>query len=271
MKLLGCVKIVPDLEMLSNEDWVTDDTQYVDTSFVKTDWNCYDESGLEMMLKLSDYLEGFNIIYELSALTIGKENCDQYLRVLYALGFQKAIRVDCNENISYWPELVAGAIANYVKNEGGQSVIIMGRQSADGDNGKTPLLTAELLGFPCITQVIKLEPVDDEHLKIHSMTEDGILIQIIKIPCVISIGDAPNSYLRVPTLKDRMKLGKQPIDYYTFEDLDINIKELVPGLKPLSVVQIKNNRQTEVIAVDTAEKAAKILYDSYLKERLEKL
>lgn len=273
MKLLGCFKIVPDLEMLSDEDFVADARHYVDTSFVKTAWNCFDESALEMMLKLSDYSESFLVMYELSALTIGKELCDSYLRVLYALGFKQAARIDCNENLAYRPELIAAGIASYVQNKGGQSVVVMGRQTADGDNSKTPLLTAELLGWPCITQVVKFAPVDEEHLCIESMTEDGLLKQVIKIPCVISVGDAPNSYLRVPTLKDRMKLGKQEIAHYSFSDLgiDANAEGYIADLEPISVLPINNDRQTIRITEKSPAKAAEVVYNSYLKGRLEEL
>ena len=270
MRLLGCFKVVPDLEKLSQSDWVSDDHGVVDTSFVPAIWNCFDESALEMMLKLSDLSEGFSVMCELSALTIGNEYCDPYLSTLYALGFQKAVRIVCNEERIYWPELTAAAIKAYVENIGGQDVIVMGRQSADGDNSKTPLLTAELLNWPCVTQVIAMELIDEHRLKIRSMTEEGIVTQVIHTPCVISVGDAPNSFLRVPTLKDRMKRGKQPIFYYQLEDLGIDSEkeEHLPDLEVISVKAVENDRQTEFLTGDTPEETAYRLYHSYLKERL---
>lgn len=270
MRLLVCFKIVPDLEKLSEQDWIVNDKNTVDVSFVQTGWNCFDESALEMMLKLSDLSESFIGMYELSALTIGNEQCDSYLRVLYSLGYKKAVRINNFEDIRFWPELVSAAIVSYVKNRGNQSVIVMGRQSADGDNSKTPLLTAELLGWPCVTQVIKMEPVDEKHLKIYSMGEYGVLIQVLKIPFVAVVGDTPNSYLRVPTLKARMKLGKQPIEYLNFEELGINIDdiELSPDLEVMSIKKIDNDRHTLMITGDTPEEKAEKLYHTYLKGRL---
>ena len=47
----------------------------------------------------------------------------------------------------------------------------MGSVSSDGNNGKTPLLTAEKLGWPCVTQVIQMELVDEGHLRVTSMQD----------------------------------------------------------------------------------------------------
>ena len=58
MKILGCFKIVPDLDLIAEEDWTADDRLRVDTGYAKLLWNCFDEGALEMMLKLSDLSEG---------------------------------------------------------------------------------------------------------------------------------------------------------------------------------------------------------------------
>ena len=55
MKILGCFKVVPDLDLVADEDWRTGGGLAVDTSYVKPVWNCFDEGALEMMLRLSDY------------------------------------------------------------------------------------------------------------------------------------------------------------------------------------------------------------------------
>ncbi|MEG0155217.1 MAG: electron transfer flavoprotein subunit beta/FixA family protein [Lachnospiraceae bacterium] len=273
MKLLGCVKIVPDLEQLSEEDWIVDEKQNIDVSFVKTQWNCFDESALEMMLRLSDLSEGFNVIFELDALTIGREICENYLKTLYALGYEKTVRIECEEELRFWPEMTARLIAEYVSQKGGQDVILMGIQSSVGDNGKTPLLVAEILGWPCITQVIEIEPVDEKYLRVRNTVDGGSVTQTIAIPCVLSVGNTPNSYLRVPTLKDRMKRGKKPIERYSAEEL--KIKAFCEDTQPKNIlVNLKNvshQRTGILIKGATPEEKAKELYQSYLKGRLKKL
>ncbi|PAB60089.1 electron transfer flavoprotein subunit beta/FixA family protein [Anaeromicrobium sediminis] len=272
MKILVCFKVVPDLEMLSHEDWIADSDLNIDVSFVKNMLNCFDESALEMALKLSDHSEGFNV-FNLTALTIGNKKLDTYLKTLYALRFEKAIRIENNEDIRFLPEVVATVISKYVKDINNQDVIILGRQSGEGDNGKTPLLVAETLRWPCITQVINIEPHKKHSLKVTSMVDGGILTQIIKTPCVLSVGNAPNSYMRVPTLKDKMKYGKTPIDVLDIEEFNIEglIKLYSSNCELKGLKKISNEREGIIIAGATPEEKAQILYDSYLKERLEKL
>ena len=94
MKILACFKIVPDLDLVAEEDWKADEELRVDTGYVRPIWNCFDESALEMMLKLSDLSEGFDVVYELSALTVGKKKDESFLKTLYALGYSHGIRIE---------------------------------------------------------------------------------------------------------------------------------------------------------------------------------
>ncbi|MFR1053026.1 MAG: hypothetical protein ACLSFB_00470 [[Clostridium] scindens] len=55
MKILGCFKIVPDLDFIAQEDWMADGQFQVDTSYAKLLWNCFDEGALEMMLNFLIY------------------------------------------------------------------------------------------------------------------------------------------------------------------------------------------------------------------------
>ena len=54
MNILVCFKAVPDIELLRDEDWEIDENLQVDTSFLKRDLNSYDESALEIALRLLD-------------------------------------------------------------------------------------------------------------------------------------------------------------------------------------------------------------------------
>lgn len=269
MKILGCFKIVPDLELIAEEDWEADEQLRIDTGYAKLLWNCFDEGALEMMLKLSDLSEGFGVVYELNALTIGKKKHESFLKTLYALGFAHGTRVEAEEEINFCPELIAELIANYVKNTAEQDVVITGTQSAEGSNMKTPYLLAEKLGWPCVSQVTGVEPVDEGSLKVMSEVTGGQLVQIIKTPCVLAVGNAPCAYLRIPTLKDKMRLGKKPVELLTMEEL--GMREDASGVKLTSMEKVDNSRNTVVIEGDTPQEKAQKLYDLYLKGRLERL
>lgn len=273
MKMMVCFKAVPDLEMLSEEDWAADSDLKVDLSFVRNILNCFDESALEMALKLSDVSEGFDVLLNLTAFTIGDQKSDTYLKTLYALRFKKAVRIESNEDLRFFPDVTATVISQYVREINHQDVIVLGRQSGEGDNGKTPLLVAEMLEWPCITQVIRIEPDTEGSLKVTNMVDGGTLTQTITTHCVLSVGNAPNSYLRVPTLKDKMKYGKTPIEVLDIQQFNIQalLDDCRHGCELKGLEKISHKRQGIIIEGETPREKARILYDSYLKERLEKL
>jgi electron transfer flavoprotein alpha/beta subunit len=172
MKFLACFKIVPDLDMMPQGDWPLGESWTVDVQHVRTLWNCFDEGVLEMLLKLKDRIPATAI----SALTIGGPGCDPYLKTLYALGYEKAVRVAYGGDLRFVPELTARIVTAYAKKNGDIDALIMGSQSSEGNNGKTPMLTAEYLGWPCISQVLALDAMDETRLKVRSMSDQGEVV-----------------------------------------------------------------------------------------------
>lgn len=224
-----------------------------------------------MMLKLSDLSEGFDVVYELNALTVGKQQHESFLKTLYALGYEHAVRGEAEEDVDirFCPEVIADIVADYVTGKEPQDVVVMGTQSSDGSNMKTPLLLAEKLGWPCITQVISLEPADEGHLKVTSEEDGRTAVQVVKVPCVLAVGNAPCAYLRVPTLKAKMKLGKKPVEHITPD-----WQRLTGAPQPVEITglnRVDDSRDTVLITGDTPEEKADRLFEAYLKGRLEKI
>lgn len=263
MKVLGCFKVVPDLDLIVDEDWTVKEQLQIDTGYVKLVWNCFDESALEMMLRLSDLSEGLDVVYELSALTVGTQKHEAFLKILYALGFAHGIRLCEGEGILFQPEQIAEGIAQYVKTKAMQDIIVTGVQSSDAGNSKVPYLIAEKLQWPCISHVTGVEPIDESHLKVTSQVSGGSLVQTIKTPCVLAIGNAPCAYLRIPTLKDKMKSGKKPI-----EQIELDTKTDESKVELVALNPVDRSRNTVIIEGDTPREKAVHLYETYLKERL---
>ena len=272
MNLLACVKIVPDMEAINSADWEVTSSLSVDLSYVRLIWNCFDESSLEMLLKLSDLSEGFPALVNLWALTVGPKNVESYLKTLYALGYERAVRMDPKQrDLRFCSGWMAEVIAAFVRKEKNVDGIVMGSVSADGNNGNTPFLTAEILGWPCISQVVALEPVDGTHLRVVSQQDQGNVTQVVTLPCVFAVGNAPSSYLRVPTLKDRMKKGKKPIEMIDEETLGIPGEPMDEGLVLTGLEPVRQEREGIRIEGENAREKAELLYQNYLRERLETL
>ena len=258
MNILVCVKTVPDLDMLSQEDWQPDGLS-VETRFARLEWNCFDESALELALRCSDSLEGR---CTLTALTIGKSGSTALLKTLLALGFDRVVRIDPGEtDLRFNPMAVAGEIAGFIR-ANPQDLILLGSSASVGDNGQTPLILSEFLHLPCISRVVEIA-LDDQLLTLRSSVDGGFLEQVVKPPSVLSIGNAAVSHLRVPTLRDRMSMGKREIEV-------MEASSAASGqdceLDALSAIDM--SRGGEVIFGGSPEQMARRLYEQYLKEYL---
>lgn len=273
MNVLVCFKVVPDLDLLSGSDWLVDANLRIDTGFVPTMINPYDESALEMALKLSDYAKTLNVPVSLNALTLGDEKANVFIKKLAALRFATTVRIAAGDGLSFLPEITAYVISRYVQEVYHQDVLLFGRHGGVGDNEKTPLLVAEMLGWPCITQVIRIETKSEDCLIVASTVDGGIVKQSIKTPCVLSVGNVPNAYLRVPTLNDQIRYGNKPLQIIELQEFKLAAFQARYGTDAelIGLAAVSSNQQSLVIEGGSPAEKARILYDSFLRERLEKL
>jgi electron transfer flavoprotein alpha/beta subunit len=218
MEVLVCCKVVPDLDQLSEQDWRVQEGCGVDTSYVRNLVNPYDESALELALRFRDAAAG---PVRVSALSIGDPAADPFLKTLRALRLDPVVRIEPRQDWRFCPEGIATMITAYTLCRASQDALVLGRRSGEGDHGKTPLLAAELLGWPCITEVLRFDPAGPDRLQVTSRVDGGRLVQRIRPPVVLSVGDVAGSALRVPTLKDRMLHGKVPVEVLTEEEFQL--------------------------------------------------
>lgn len=264
-KVLNCFKIVPDLDKMLEDDWSSrDENGLIDTSYLKSMINCYDESALELTCRFSDRSVSVGIPCEMSAVTAGGKMGDTTLKTLAALGYKGTDRIEYDDSHLFEPEHTAGMLAEYIAANGPFDLIVTGIESSDGNNGKTPYILAEKLEMPCITQVLDFEPVEDgKSCRVTYKIDGGQCTEVLSLPLVLAVGDAPSTYLRVPTLKQRMASSGQPIGRYTAAKLDRKPADESAVMVSLDII---NKRRAGIVieGEDAADKAIK-LYRDYLK------
>jgi len=272
MKITVCFKTLADYGRLSDKDWVWDERHFVDMSFVRRIFNCFDESALEMALKLPGSEETPADRTELTALTVDDSTGDIFLKHLIAVGYDHAVRVQCDPGIDlrYNPQAISHLIAAYIRQEA-QQLVILGTQGGDGDNRQTGLLVAERLGWPCIGEVTEVVGTGSPGgLKVTSRIDGATLVQTIKLPMVLIIGhslDAP--CLRFPTLKRKLAAKKKKITVLSGEKLGMDSNTWADNDKTLIDLQRPSvNRPCIFMEGKTAREQVQNLYNKHLKARL---
>ena len=247
MKLLVCYKVIPDLDqVLWDEDVLTSEME-VDTSYVKNTINCFDESSLEFGLRLSDEAEGLNLHIEKSALTVADQKAELVMQTLNALCYDHVIRFDPEHDVRFTAHAVGQQIVNYVK-ENPQDLVLLGRQSPQGNNFATGQYVAEKLNMPLIANVVDIHVTADETFVVQQEIDGAVYEQEVKGPVVCTIGNAIISKLRVPTLKNRMKYGKRPFDMPEFSD-----EEHIYHAFPEKLVYVDRHRAGEIADIPAEE------------------
>lgn len=269
MKIAVCFKALADFTRLSASDWRWDDRYIVDTHFVRNIFNCYEESALEMSLKLAETCKTAQDKAELTALTVDDSKADLFLKHLMAVGYEKAIRIQCPEqmDLRFNPLAVSHLIARYIEQQG-QQMAFFGLQGAEGDNGQTGLLVAERLGWPCIREVTEVTQNEDTNcLEVTSLPGEGTLVQTVKPPMVLIIGQAPSSpRLRHPSVRQRLNVTKNQIIPITPASMGIDDSSWANSDK--IVVDLMQPDQSQTVMLpegNTPREHAQYIFDHCIK------
>jgi electron transfer flavoprotein beta subunit len=212
-KIVVLVKEVPDAAVQKQVDPATG---LLDRSGEKT-LNPFDTHAIEAALQLKE--SGALEVDEVVAITVGPDSAVKALHKAVSLGADRSIHLT-DEGLAGSDVVGTGyALAELVKREN-PDLVLAGQQSDDGQSYAVGAVVAENLGWPALTQVIKLE-VDGGTLTCERQAEYGYDTVKVQLPAVISVGDAINEP-RYPSLKAIMGAKKKPLESLSLADAGID-------------------------------------------------
>lgn len=206
MNILCCFKIVNDLDLIMEKDWMTASASAVDLSYAKKIINCYDEAGLETAIRIKEHAQSFGEDVFITAITVGDGNFDAFFKNLFAVGIDRILQVKVSDNMSFTPDKVSSILCEAAK-FCRYDAVITGISSADGSNGLTPYLLAKKLGIPCIGNVTEIQYTGGV-LRAFCDTGRGLRRATVNVPALYAIGNSVNPYLRMATLKQKLAVSK---------------------------------------------------------------
>lgn len=199
MNILVCVSRVPDT---ATRVLVGPDSKSIDTQGVKYVVNPYDEFAIEEGLRLREKNGG-----QVTAVIVGNEIAKEQLRTCLAMGVDKAVLIKTDADFDSF--FVASNLAEYAR-QLNPDIILLGKQSVDYDSLQMSSMLAELLNFPSVSVVSKLD-IDGTNVKAERDIEGGREVVETSLPCIISAQKGLNEP-RYPKLPDIMKAKSKPID-----------------------------------------------------------
>jgi electron transfer flavoprotein beta subunit len=213
MKICVLVKEVPDAAVEKRIDL---STGRMDRSGEKN-LNPYDTHAIEAAMQIRE--GGSAQVEEIVAVTMGPESAVRALHKAVSLGADRSVHL-CDGALAGSDVAATGyALAQALGREG-PDLVLLGQQSDDGECYTIGAVVAEHLGMPSLTQVIKMD-VEGDALRCERQAEYGYDTVQVKLPAVISVGDAINEP-RYPSLKAIMGAKKKPLDTLTAGEVQID-------------------------------------------------
>ncbi|MGH1428411.1 MAG: electron transfer flavoprotein subunit beta/FixA family protein [Arenicella sp.] len=219
MKIIVPVKRVVDAYVKVH---VKADESGVETDNVKMVINPFCEIALEEAIRLKEA----GIASEILAISVGPSNCQEQLRTCLALGADRALHIE-NEN-TLQPLAIAKALYEVVKRET-PGLVILGKQSIDGDNNQTGQMLAALSGMPQGTFASKVS-IEGQEVHVTREIDGGLQKVALTLPALIT-ADLRLNEPRYVSLPNMMKAKRKPIESLTTEELGIDTSPRLTTVK----------------------------------------
>jgi electron transfer flavoprotein beta subunit len=223
MKILVPVKRVIDYNVKPR---VKGDGSGVDLANVKMSMNPFDEIAIEEAVRLKEK----GLATEVIAVSCGVTQCQETLRTAMAIGADRAILVECNDELQ--PLAVAKLLkALFDKEQPG--LVILGKQAIDDDCNQTGQMLAALAGLPQATFASKVDVTDANGQKTATVTREvdgGSETLKLKLPAVVTT-DLRLNEPRYVTLPNIMKAKKKLLEVFKPSDLGVDVAPRIKTLK----------------------------------------
>lgn len=190
--------------------------------------NPYDEYAIEEAIQVRDIHGG-----EVTVLSVGNEETEKQLRTALAMGADKAVLINIEDDIENGDQFTTAKIlAEYLKDKEAD-LIIGGNVAIDGASGQVGPRVAELLEIPYITTITKLE-IDGSNVTVTRDVEGDSEIIETSLPLLVTAQQGLNEP-RYPSLPGIMKAKKKPLAELELDDLNIEEDDVEPKTKTIEL------------------------------------
>jgi len=211
MKVLVPIKRVIDYNVKVR---VKADNSNVDLANVKMAINPFCEIAVEEAVRLKEAGTATEVI----TVSIGDKSCQEQLRTALALGADRAIQIETDENLDALN--IAKLLKKIVEEEQPQ-LVILGKQSIDSDNNQTGQMLAALTGMPQGTFASEVK-VEGDKVNVTREVDSGLQTVSLNLPAIVTTDLRLNEprYAKLPNI---MKAKRKPLVVMPAADFGIDL------------------------------------------------
>ncbi|GGN58234.1 MULTISPECIES: electron transfer flavoprotein subunit beta/FixA family protein [Oceanobacillus] len=190
--------------------------------------NPYDEYAVEEAIKQRDEHGG-----EVTVITIGDEDSEKQLRTALAMGADKAVLINTEDDLDEGDQYTTAKILEAFFEDKEVDLILAGNVAIDEASGQVGPRLAEALGIPYVTTITDLS-IDGDNVRIEKDVEGDVETVETTLPLLVTCQQGLNEP-RYPSLPGIMKAKKKPLEELELDDLDVDEDDIEPKTKTVEV------------------------------------
>ncbi len=242
MKVLVAVKRVADYNVKVR---AKSDGSGPDLNNVKMAINPFCEIAVEEAIRLKEA----GIATEVVVVAVGAKTSQEQIRTALALGADRGILVETDVDVE--PLGVAKLLKAVVEKESAD-LVILGKQSIDGDNNQTGQMLAALSNMPQGTFASEIK-IENGEASVTREVDSGLQTVKLKLPAIVT-ADLRLNEPRYASLPNIMKAKKKPLDVMTPDELGVDVAPRITLVK----VEPPAERQAGIKVASVAELVDKL-------------
>jgi electron transfer flavoprotein beta subunit len=216
MKVLVAVKRVVDYNVKVRPKA---DGSGVELNNLKMSINPFCEIAVEEAVRLKEN----GVATEIVAVSIGPQQAQEQIRTSLALGADRGVLIKTDQDLE--PLAVAKCLKAICDQES-PDIVLMGKQSIDGDNNQTGQMLGALTGYPQGTFASELkvdgDTVDGGKATVTREIDGGLQTVSLNLPAIVTT-DLRLNEPRYASLPNIMKAKKKPLDETSPEELGVDV------------------------------------------------
>ncbi len=252
MHVIVCIKQVPDTADVK----INPETNTLIREGVESVINPFDMYAIEEAVRIKEKTGAM-----VTAVTMGPPQAEAVLREAMAMGVDDGVLVSDRAFAGSDTWATSYTLSTAIRKFDEYSIILCGKQAADGDTAQVGPGIAAHLDLPQVTYVRRIDELDEKHIVAERMLEEGSEVIDCPLPCVLTVVKELNEP-RLPSLKGKLRAKKAEIQHWGAEELDCDAADLGLDGSPTKVVKIFTppvRGQGEILEGEPDEVAAKLV------------
>lgn len=190
--------------------------------------NPYDEYAVEEAIKQRDEHGG-----EVTVVTIGDEDSEKQLRTALAMGADKAVLINTEDDVEDGDQYTTAKILEAFFEDKEPDLILAGNVAIDEASGQVGPRLADALGIPYVTTITDLK-VSGATATVEKDVEGDVEIVETTLPLLVTCQQGLNEP-RYPSLPGIMKAKKKPLEELEIDDLDLDEDDVEAKTKTVDI------------------------------------